>query len=185
MLKRTALAALLLAVALPAMGRDPSVTEDPVLLSPEQSMKTITLPEGYEINLFASEQDFPIRNPVAMKWDREGRLWVANAPSYPHIKPDEEYHDSIVILEDTDGDGAADTHTVFADGLYLPMGFVIGDGGAYVSAEPNLIHLKDTDGDDVADQKRVILHGFGSEDSHHAISETQSPAKMTPAVDPT
>ena len=49
------------------------------------------------------------------------------------------------------------------------MGFELGDGGAYVSQPPNLLFLRDTDGDDVADERRVLLHGFGTEDSHHAI----------------
>ncbi len=164
---------ILLALASHVLAGDPSVTDSPVLLSPEESKKRIQMYEGYEINLFASEEDFPISNPVAMKWDAKGRLWVANNPTYPHIKPDQEYQDSIVILEDTDGDGKADKHTVFAEGLYLPIGFAIGDGGCYVSAEPNLLHLIDTDGDDVADESHVILHGFGSEDSHHALSAYQ------------
>ena len=57
-------------------------------------------------------------------------------------------------LEDTDGDGKADKQTVFADGLHLPTGIELGDGGAYVSQQPNLLFLKDTDGDDKADEQR-------------------------------
>ena len=29
--------------------------------------------------------------------------------------------------------------------------------------------LRDTNGDDRADERRIVLHGFGTEDSHHAI----------------
>ena len=70
---------------------------------------------------------------------------------------------------DQDGDGKADKQTVFADGLHLPTGFEVGDGGVYVAQEPNLIHLVDTDGDDKADEKHIIFGGFDSGDSHHAI----------------
>lgn len=126
------------------------------------------LPEGYEINLFASEKDFPIEKPVAMNFDARGRLWVATMPTYPQYFPGIPVHDKIVILEDTDADGKADKHTVFADDLYLPLGFEFGDGGVYVSQEPDIVFLKDTNGDDKADLREVVLTGFGSEDSHHA-----------------
>lgn len=126
------------------------------------------LPAGYEINLFASEKDFPIEKPVAMNFDARGRLWVATMPTYPQYFPGIPVHDKIVILEDTDADGKADKHTVFADDLYLPLGFEFGDGGVYVSQEPDIVFLKDTNGDDKADLREVVLTGFGSEDSHHA-----------------
>ncbi|SKC15789.1 PVC-type heme-binding CxxCH protein [Dyadobacter psychrophilus] len=126
------------------------------------------LPEGYEINLFASEKDFPIEKPVAMNFDARGRLWVATMPTYPQYFPGIPVHDKIVILEDTDADGKADKHTVFADDLYLPLGFEFGDGGVYVSQEPDIVFMKDTNGDDKADHREVVLTGFGSEDSHHA-----------------
>lgn len=156
-----------------AFALDPNVKEKAHYLSPEESMATMTLPPGYKIELFASEKDFPILNPVAMQFDKQGRLWIANSPTYPHIKPDEKYKDSIVVLEDRDKDGKADSYTVFADNLYVPMGFLLGDGGVYVSEEPNLAFLKDTDGDGKADKRETILHGFGSEDSHHAIHSLQ------------
>lgn len=130
--------------------------------------ENFTLPKGYEINLFASEKDFLIEKPVAMNFDAKGRLWVATMPTYPQYFPGIPVHDRIVILEDTDGDGKADKHTVFADNLYLPLGFEFFNGGIIVSQEPDLVFLKDTDGDDKADFREVILTGFGSEDSHHA-----------------
>ena len=130
--------------------------------------ESFTLPEGYEINLFASEKNFPIEKPVAMNFDAKGRLWVATMPTYPQYFPGIPVHDRIVILEDTDGDGKADKHTVFADNLYLPLGFEFYNGGILVSQEPDIVFLKDTDGDGKADLREIILTGFGSEDSHHA-----------------
>lgn len=125
--------------------------------------------KGYTVNLFASEADFPLEKPVNMAFDARGRLWVALIPTYPHYLPGSPANDRIVILEDTNGDGRADKHTVFADKLYLPLSFEFWDGGLLVSAEPNLVFLKDTDGDDRADVREIILHGFGTEDSHHAL----------------
>ncbi len=167
------LSAVVLLAAGSASALDPNVKEQAHYLTPEESKATMTLAPGYEIELFASERDFPIKNPVAMQWDRQGRLWVACAPTYPHIKPEEKYKDYLLVLEDTNHDGKADKYTIFADNLYVPMGFLVGDGGVYVSAEPNLMFLRDTDGDGKADERKTILHGFGSEDSHHAIHSLQ------------
>jgi len=139
-------------------------------LDPTYALEHLHPAEGYEVSLFASEQDFPIGNPVALTFDSRGRLWVATMPSYPQRLPDEEPDDKIVILEDRDGDGRADHHTVFARGLHVPTGFELGDGGVYVAQQPNVMFIEDTDGDDVADRYEVILHGFGTEDSHHSIS---------------
>ncbi len=80
-----------------------------------------------------------MKKPVAMNSDERGRLWVATMPAYPQYLPGYPARDKIVILEDTDNDGKADKHTVFADSLYLPLGFVFGNGGVYVAEEPNLL----------------------------------------------
>jgi len=139
-------------------------------VDPAVAIKHLHVTDGFRIELFASEKDFPLHNPVSMTFDGRGRLWVSTMPTYPHVLPGEKPNDKLIILEDTDGDGRADTHTVFADNLYLATGFELGDGGVYVAQQPNLVFLKDTDGDGRADFRRVLLHGFGTEDSHHAIS---------------
>ncbi|MBX6314458.1 MAG: HEAT repeat domain-containing protein [Isosphaeraceae bacterium] len=140
------------------------------LTSPEESLKSFTLPEGYEINLFASEVEFPdLKKPVQMTFDAKGRLWVTTMPSYPMYLPGRLPDDKVLIFEDTDGDGKADKQTVFADKLHVPTGLELGDGGAYVSQMPNLMFLKDTDGDDQADVRQLIMHGFDTADSHHAM----------------
>ncbi|WP_166829380.1 PVC-type heme-binding CxxCH protein [Thalassoroseus pseudoceratinae] len=126
----------------------------------------------FEVNLFAGEEEFPdIANPIQMRWDSRGRLWVSCSTTYPHVYPGNQPNDKLVILEDTDGDGKADKSTVFADDLHIPLSFEFGDGGVYVSEQPNLSFLKDTDGDDRADIHRVVLSGFGTEDSHHALHD--------------
>ncbi|MAB87988.1 MAG: hypothetical protein CMJ90_00835 [Planctomycetes bacterium] len=149
------------------------VFEDDVpgtILDPAAALKSFTLPDGYEINLFASELDAPVYNPVAMSWDAHGRLWVATSPTWPHPIPGQAPNDAIIILQDIDRDGVADKHTVFMDGLDMVHGLALGDGGAYISQTPNLIFARDTDDDLVADSFEVKLHGFGGEDVEHSIN---------------
>ena len=144
------------------------------ILEPEAAMKTFTLADGYAVNLFASEQEFPeLKNPVQFTFDAEGRLWVATMESYPQYLPPNKPQDKLLVFTDTDNDGKADEMSIFADDLHLPTGFELGDGGAYVAQEPNLVFLKDTDGDGKADLKKFLLHGFDSADSHHAIGAFQ------------
>ncbi|MBN8628561.1 MAG: azurin, partial [Planctomycetes bacterium] len=141
------------------------------LTSPDDAAKSFELPAGYEVNLFASERDFPdLVNPVQFAFDAKGRLWVTTMPSYPMYLPGTPVDDKILILEDTDGDGRADKQTAFADKLHVPTGIELGNGGVYVAQQPNLMFLKDTDGDDQADVRELVLHGFDSADSHHSIS---------------
>ena len=135
---------------------------------PEVEKANFKLLPGYEVNLFAQEP--MLANPIHMTWDARGRLWVACSWAYPQLKPGEVANDKIIILEDTDGDGKADKSTVFADGLYMPTGIELANGGCYVAQTPDVFFLKDTDGDDVADVKELPMTGFGIEDSHHSIS---------------
>lgn len=138
----------------------------------EDAEKAITTPEGYQAKLFASEKEFPnLANPMQISFDNKGRLWVATMPTYPHYRPgDPKPDDKILIYEDTNGDGKADKEIVFADKLHLPIGFEFAPGGVYVSQEPHLVFLADTNGDDIADVREVVLTGFDSHDTHHAIS---------------
>ncbi|MGE9269143.1 MAG: PVC-type heme-binding CxxCH protein, partial [Verrucomicrobiales bacterium] len=144
---------------------------NPEYLDGEKAIEKMTLPEGYKVELFASEDQFPnLANPVQMSFDNKGRLWVATMPSYPHYKPgDQRPDDKILIYEDTDNDGKADKETVFADGLHVPTGFELAPEGVYVAQEPHLMIFRDTDGDDKADEHEILLTGFDTHDTHHAI----------------
>ncbi len=137
----------------------------------EDALKTLTVPEGYKVELFASEKEFPnLANPMQLSFDDKGRLWVAVMPIYPHYRPgDAMPNDKLLIYEDTNGDGKADKETVFADHLHLPIGFEFAPEGVYVSQEPNLALLRDTNGDDKADSMEIVLGGFDTHDTHHAI----------------
>ncbi|MEZ6065435.1 MAG: GDSL-type esterase/lipase family protein [Planctomycetaceae bacterium] len=137
---------------------------------PSEALGMFTLPEGFEINLWASEVEFPdLENPVQFAFDARGRMYVVTMPTYPMYLPGTPVDDKVLILEDSNRDGVADKQTIFADGLHLPTGIELGDGGVYVAQQPNLMFLEDTDGDDVADERRMLLHGFDSADSHHSL----------------
>ncbi len=125
--------------------------------------------EDFEISLFADES-MGIANPVAMHWDGQGRLWVLTTLTYAQLEPGERASDTLVILDDTDQDGVADQMTVFAEGLDMPMGFALGNGGVYLGEGANLLFLSDSDGDGRADTREVILTGFGTGDTHQNIS---------------
>ena len=134
----------------------------------KQPLPTFDHEKDIEVNLWAENP--LLHKPIHMNWDPQGRLWVASSEVYPQIKPGQPAVDSVVVVEDTDGDGKADRHTVFADGLLIPTGVVPdGKGGCYVAASHQLLHLEDTDGDGKADRRTVTLSSFGTEDTHHNL----------------
>jgi len=149
----------------------PSLAQDTLLNVPEadtaKELAAFSVADGFEVNLFAS--DPMIANPIQMYWDDEGRLWIVGSAVYPHIEPGQAARDTITVLEDTDGDGVADRSVVFAENLFIPTGIAVGDGGVYVANSTEILHLKDTNGDLKADESRVVLSGFGTEDTHHII----------------
>jgi putative heme-binding domain-containing protein len=123
--------------------------------------------DGIEVTLWAEN---PLLNkPIQMNFDPRGRLWVVSSELYPQIEPGQAPTDKIIVLEDTTGAGRADKATVFADGLLIPTGIEVGDSGAYVAQSTELLHFKDTNGDGKADQRRAVLSGFGTEDTHHNL----------------
>lgn len=146
-----------------------SEAEELRYLSPDEFIKSCTVPPGYEIKLFADEKMFPeLAKPVQMGFDNRGRLWVSCMPNYPLWKPgDPPPNDRLLILEDTDGDGKADKCTVFYDKLHCPTGFEFFNGGVLVMSQPRILFLKDTDGDDKADVVEYVLDGWATDDTHH------------------
>lgn len=137
--------------------------------SPEQELASLKILDGFELSLFASEADGVIK-PIQMRWDERGRLWVACTVSYPQILPGAKPSDYILVCEDRNGDGRADHFTRFAEGLFMPSGLEFGDGGLYVAQGTELLHLRDRDGDGRADERRIVLGGFGTADSHQMIN---------------
>lgn len=132
-------------------------------LSPQEAIARMTVPDGFSVELVASEPD--IVNPVAMAFDERGRVWITESLEYPRREPGPG-RDRVKILEDTDGDGKADKFTVFADGLNIPSGIAVGHGGVWVANSPDILFMTDTNGDDKADETHVVVTGFGRRDTH-------------------
>lgn len=138
-------------------------------LGPEEAAREMTVPEGFRVTLFAGEPD--VQQPIAMAIDDKGRLWIAEAYSYPQRVPEAEARDRIIIFEDKDGDGKFDHRKVFIEGLNLVSGMEVGFGGVWVGAAPNLMFISDTNGDDVPDgQPQILLDGWGYQDTHETLN---------------
>ncbi|MCI0334550.1 MAG: GDSL-type esterase/lipase family protein [Planctomycetes bacterium] len=151
--------------------QDYSEPEELRYLTPEQSIAAMKVPENFEVQLFASEREFPeLAKPNQLNFDNRGRLWVSCMPTYPQWKPgDPRPSDRLLIFEDSDRDGRADKCKVFYDKLHCPTGFEFWNGGVLVVDQPRLIWIKDTDGDDRADLVVELLDGWASDDTHHTI----------------
>jgi putative heme-binding domain-containing protein len=132
-----------------------------------QATPNFQVADGFEVTLWAENPQ--LAKPIQMNFDPQGRLWVVSSEVYPQIEPGQIANDKVLILEDTTGNGKADKSTVFVDGLMVPTGVAPGDGGVYVANSTELVHFKDTNGDGRADSRRVVLSGFGTEDTHHVL----------------
>lgn len=136
--------------------------------SPAAMQAEFTVADGYAVNLFASEEEFPeLRAPVQIAFDARGRLWVVTMPSFPHTLPGQPREDKILVLEDTNRDGRADTCTTFAEGLDALDGIAFTEQGLLVSEQPRHWLMRDTDQDGRADTKTEVLRGIDVTDSHH------------------
>jgi azurin len=157
--------------AVPTNKPGPNADESHVFLSGEEAISKMTVHSGMKVNLFADEKQFPeLIKPVQMAWDTKGRLWVAAWRNYPERAPTSKIGDSLLIFEDTDGDGKADKVTHFIDDLNAPTGFQFYKDGVLVMQAPDLWWVRDTDGDGKADYKERVLMGMDSADSHHTAN---------------
>jgi putative membrane-bound dehydrogenase-like protein len=160
----------------PKCERAPGVPEilapDPMLhagLSPAEAAKAMTIPDGFTVDVIAGEPD--VYQPIAMAIDGKGRIWVAEAVSYPWRQKEGEGKDSIVVFSDEDGDGKFETRTVFAEHLNLVSGLEVGFGGVFVGAAPYLYYIPDRDDDLKPDgPPEILLDGFGYEDTHETLN---------------
>jgi glucose/arabinose dehydrogenase/mono/diheme cytochrome c family protein len=137
--------------------------ETSIALSPEEEMKTFSMPPGFRVELVAS--DPMIESPILMDFDADGRLWVLEMLTF---LPDTSGRDSreplnrVSVLEDTNGDGKMDKKTVFADKLSMPRALKVLDTGVLVGEPPNLWLFKDADGDLKADSKDLVVSTYGN-----------------------
>lgn len=141
-------------------------------LSPEEAASSMTVESGYDVNVWAAEP--MMTQPMAFCWDDRGRLWIAENKDYE--SRGEGFSNSgksrILILEDTDGDGKADTRKVFLEGIAFPAAIAVGFDGLFLGAPPNLIFVPDRNKDDKADMDalEVRLTGWGIRDRHETLN---------------
>jgi putative heme-binding domain-containing protein len=142
-----------------------------------------TLDAGLQMTLFAENP--LMQKPVGMNFDTAGRLWVASSNTYPQVNPDDlaaqmegnsskfgpsTGNDRIILLEDTNQDGVAETSRVVADKLLIPCGVAPDDrGGCFVGASTELLLLTKPDAKGMLTDRRIVLSGFGTEDTHHMV----------------
>lgn len=156
--------------------------------TPASSLSLMHAGEGLSVEQVLADPD--IGQPLSIKWDSQGRMWIAEYRQYPdpvglqvvsrdpflrtvydRVPPAPPHHDRgldrISIHFDSDSDGSLDQHRIFVEGLNLATSFAIGRGGVFVLNPPYLLFYPDRDHDDVPDSDpEVLLRGFGLEDSH-------------------
>jgi putative membrane-bound dehydrogenase-like protein len=141
-------------------------------LTPEKAVESMTLQDGFEANVYASEP--MMTQPMAFCWDSKGRMWIAENRDYETRQTgfSNDGNSRILILEDTDHDGVADSRKVFLEGIPFPAGIAVGMGGLWLGAPPNLLFIPDRDGDDKADMDdiEVRLTGWGIRDRHETLN---------------
>jgi len=127
----------------------------------EAAAKGMSLPTGFRATLFASEPD--VQNPIAMNWDATGRLWIAENFTYAERQQrfDLSFRDRVLVFEDKNGDGIADSRTVFTDQVQMLTSVEVGHGGVWLMCPPQVLFIPDADRDLVPDgPAQVMLDGF-------------------------
>ena len=125
---------------------------------PADAPATMRVRPGFALDLAVAEPS--VASPVAIAWDEDGRLYVAEMRGYSEDQG--ERLGRIRLLHDDDGDGTYERSEVFADGLAWPTALVRWNGGLFVGDAPDIVWLKDGDGDGVAEERRRVLTGFGT-----------------------
>jgi putative membrane-bound dehydrogenase-like protein len=126
--------------------------------SPEASLKTFRIDEGFQVELAAAEPE--VTDPVAIDFDEDGRMYVCELWNYPETPKPGGVLGRIRLLEDTRGSGRYDKSTLFADKVPHPAGIACWKGGVFVLSSPDVLYLKDTSGSGHADLRKVVYRGF-------------------------
>ncbi len=142
---------------------------EPQPMSTQDALKSLKLPPGFKATLFAAEPD--AQNPIAMAWDHKGRMWVAENYTYAERAKrfDLDLKDRVIILEDKDWDGVAETRKVFTDDVKMLTSVEVGRGGVWLMCPPQVLFIPDANGDDIPDgPPQVMIDGFiVAKDNYH------------------
>ena len=143
-----------------AMLEQLAAGEAPSPRTPDEERETLRLADrDLAVEIAAAEP--LVESPVALAWDADGRLFVAEMRGYPTTPG----LGRVRQLVDSNGDGVYDQATVFADELNFPTSVMPYREGVLVADSPDLLFLRDTDGDGCADERRVLWTGFGQDQS--------------------
>lgn len=155
---------MLLLVARLSLAQEPPQPSS-LPLSPADALAKFALAEpDLKIELAAAEPD--VVDPVAIRFDERGRMWVVELRDYPLGPPAGEPPLSrIKILEDRDFDGKFETATIFADKLSFVTGLQPWKGGVIVTLAGRIAWMKDTSGDDKMDVDETWYTGFAEQNS--------------------
>ena len=138
-------------------------------LAPKESLKALEVAEGMKVELFASEP--MLLSPSSIDIDHKGRVWVAEIVNYRGHNGKRPEGDRILILEDTNGDGVADTSKTYYQGRDIdsPHGVCVLGDKVIVSAGEQVIVFTDKNGDDKPDDKKILFNVVGGKQHDHGI----------------
>ncbi len=166
----------LLAGAIIGVVANRALAANPAGFGPDAAraaMTNFTVSEGLQLSLFASEP--MVRNPTDMDVDAQGRVWITEGVNYRSSFQKwgvlQREGDRIVILEDTNGDGAADKETLFYQdpSINAALGICVLGNKVIVSSSPHVFVLTDTNGDGKADKRELLFTGIGGKDHDHGV----------------
>jgi putative membrane-bound dehydrogenase-like protein len=142
-------------------------------LTPKEELATFRLPKGFRAELVACEPD--IIDPVAIAFDEDGRLFVAEMRGYPNggIATGDITSGRVKLLEDRDADGFYKKSTIFADGLRFPTSVMPWKGGLLVAIAPDIVYFEDTHGTGKADRRTTLYTGFDLSNIQQLVNSLQ------------
>lgn len=116
-------------------------------LKPKKALETFRLHKEFEMSLVSHEP--AVQNPLALRFDGNGRMWVVEMRSYmPNANGDGEDAPTgrISIHEDTNNDGVYDKTSVFLDGLNQPRSIALYKNGILYGGHEKLFFVENMNG---------------------------------------
>lgn len=144
------------------MTKQKRLADEP--MSAQESLASIQVPEGFTVELVASEP--MVMDPVNIAFGPDGTVWVVEMGDYPSGggRPG-----CIKTLRDTNGDGQLDDMKLFLDNLDYPAGVYPWRDGAVIACAPDIFFARDTNGDGIADERQVLVTGFPEGNPQHRV----------------
>ncbi len=148
---------------------DPKQNRSPQDRNPDEAITQFDVADGLELSLFAAEP--MLLSPSNIDIDHLGRVWVCEVVNYRRRNGERKAGDRILVLEDTDGDGKADSKHVFYQNpdINSALGICVLGNRVIVSCAPNVFIFTDEDGDLKPDKKEVLFTKTGQPQHDHSV----------------